>query len=122
MADPCWRSSRVYEPQPGLSGNAPPQRPSLRVPVAWIALCLGLFTLGGVLFGLVFVRNVRVLAEQGVDVGAAIQEQLPPELGSEISRPITQIGSRVRDQVESHPILPSIRPPSLPPVLPAWSG
>ena len=90
--------------------------------MAWIAFCLGLFTLGGVLFGFVFLRNVRVLAEQGVDVGAAIQEQLPPQLGSEISRPITQIGSRVRDQVELHPILPSIRPPSLPPVLPAWSG
>jgi LCP family protein required for cell wall assembly len=84
------------------------------VPVAWIALLLGLFTAGGLIFGLVFLRNVRLLASRGVTVSAAIEREIPPAVE------IAQLPSRVASQVKiAPPRLPDVRPPDIPNPLPA---
>src|SRR3982751_3854215 len=89
------------------------------VPLAWGALLLGLFSLGGVVFGLVFLRNLHTLSSRGVTVTTVLEQELPHELP--IAKLPEQLSSRVHLPVPriSAPRLPAVGKLELPNPLPA---
>ena len=88
-------------PFPGAADAEPSPAPLARMPIAWMTLLLALFTVGGLLFGLVFLRNVKLLASRGVNVSAAIEREIPP------AAQIADIPARVAAEVK-------VSPPRLP--------
>jgi len=100
-----------------------PATPAPALPMVWLSLILGLFTLGGVLFGLVFLRNLQVLIARPVAVGETLQAAPAPQpsITKSISSLPQEITSRVRASAPQLPSVPSLPSLDLNP-LPAWSG
>ncbi len=130
----------MYQTRPrpeSFSGHG--ETPASQLPIAWIAPLLVLFTLGGLIFGLVFLRNVNTIIARSTPVELTIpgevaaaqaappaqEAELPGILPEEIERGISGLPAAIATMI---PVAPAAEAP--PPAaeveqlepLPTWNG